>query len=445
MRASCGGCGLSGSRSSNPRAVAAALLGGLNTNRSLAVLMDDGLEGVSPRDAALVKEICFGVARWWNQLDALAQRLMKRPVRAKDNDIRALILVGLYQLQHMRVAPHAALAETVEASRALKKPWAAGLVNAVLRRFQREREALLAAVTTDPSVRYLYPDWLLERLRSAWPKHWERLVLASSEHPPMSLRVNLTRLSRADYLQRLAGEGIAARAMPMVASGLVLETPRPVEELPGFAEGQVSVQDGGAQLAAGLLAPQRGARILDACAAPGGKTCHLLEAAPQGIELTAIDIDSRRLGRIRENLSRLGISAEVAEGDARSPRGNWAERRYDRILLDVPCSATGIIRRHPDVKILRKPEQIPQLVETQRQILHAIWPLLRPGGLLLYATCSLLPEENQLQMRRFVEGRVDVRERVIEATWGQPCHPGRQTLPGEQEMDGFYYALLEKL
>jgi 16S rRNA (cytosine967-C5)-methyltransferase len=267
------------------------------------------------------------------------------------------------------------------------------------------------------------------------------MVLALQERPPMTLRVNRQRLARDAYRSRLQAQ--EAETVSGVDSALVLRQPVAVTALPGFAQGEVSVQDAGAQLAATLLQPQAGERILDACAAPGGKSCHLLELAPEA-RLTAIDIDTQRLRRVRDNLARLSLQAEVCQGDAAAPAGAWAERKYQRILLDVPCSATGVIRRHPDIKLLRKASDIAPLVDTQQKILHAIWPLLAPGGLLLYATCSLLPEENQLQMQRFLEAQPEARERVIQEDWGRACAVGRQTLPGEDTMDGFYYACLEK-
>ena len=429
--------------SRNTRAAAAKLLQQLNQGRSLSALLNGGMAGIAEADSALVKEFCFGVARWWPQLEALSDLLLKRPLKPKDDDVRALILLGLYQLLHMRVAPHAALAETVEASRVLKKPWASGLINAVLRRFQRERDALLERINNKPVARYAYPEWLLQRLRQAWPEHWERLVVDSLERPPMSLRVNLNRTSRQAYIALLEQRGIAAEPIPMVDSGLVLKNAVGIERLPGFEDGLVSVQDGGAQLAAGLLNPAAGDLVLDSCAAPGGKSGHLLEWNRR-IVLTAVDIDPQRNNRVRENLSRLAFAAEVCQGDASQPSGAWASRHYERILLDVPCTATGVIRRHPDIKLLRKEDDIAPLVEIQRRMLHATWPLLKPGGILLYATCSLLPEENHQQVASFLDGQSDARERVIDGTWGHACKVGRQTLPGENTMDGFYYACMEK-
>lgn len=429
-------------QSGNPRVVAARLLRQLAAGRSISDLLEQGLDRVAPRDRGLVKEFCFGVARWRPRLEQVAGQLLSKPIKPKEGEVQALILLGLYQLIYMRVAPHAAVAETVEAARLLRKNWAVGLINALLRRFQRERDALLALADAEPVSRYAVPGWLLQRLRADWPEQWEAILQASNAHPPMSLRVNLARISREQYLAQLAAAGIGAAPIPHLPAGLVLEEAMEAQALPGFAEGRVSVQDGGAQLAAGLLELQPGQQVLDACAAPGGKSAHILETAP--VRLTTMDLDPLRLERVRQNLARLGVTATVVQGDAARPQGAWAEQQYDRILLDVPCSATGVIRRHPDIKLLRRATDIPALVKSQGAILRAIWPLLKPGGLLLYATCSILSDENERQVERFLEQADDARERVIEAGWGQRRPVGRQTLPGEASMDGFYYACLEK-
>lgn len=427
----------------NPRVVAARLLQQLAAGRSISDLLEQGLEPVALRDRGLVKEFCFGVARWRPRLERIAGQLLSKPIKPKEGEVQALILLGLYQLIYMRVAPHAAVAETVEAARLMRKNWAVGLINALLRRFQRERERLLAAADADPVSRYAMPDWLLKRLQADWPEHWEAIVQAANVHPPMSLRVNLALNSREQYLALLAASDINASAISGVPSGLILERAMDAQELPGFAEGRVSVQDGGAQLAAMLLDLRPGQQVLDACAAPGGKSGHILEMAP--VQLTAMDLEPRRLERVRQNLQRLGLSAEIAQGDAAQPQGAWAERQYDRILLDVPCSATGVIRRHPDIKLLRRDRDIAALVETQGRILRAVWPMLKPGGRLLYATCSLLADENETQVAHFLERTPDAREREIEADWGHARARGRQTLPGEATLDGFYYACLEKV
>jgi len=382
--------------------------------------------------------------RWYPRLDALLLQLLERPLKAKDGDLRALMLMGCYQLRYMRVADHAAVTETVEAARALGKPWAAGLVNGLLRRFQREQDELLERLANNPVAHNACPAWLLDRIKTAWPEQWQNIIEASNQRPPMSLRVNLRHQSRDSYAEQLSSQGISSSPIPDVPTALLLDRPQDVHALPGFLDGAVSVQDAGAQIAAELLDLQPGQRVLDACAAPGGKSCHILEREPELASLVSLDVDATRLERVKENLQRLKLSAELHQGDASAPAGRWAQRQYDRILLDVPCSATGVIRRHPDIKCLRREEDIPALVVLQSQILDAIWPLLAPGGKLLYCTCSLLPDENDLQVTQFLQRQPGAQESPIKASWGHARSCGRQILPGEQSMDGFYYALLEK-
>ncbi len=416
------------------------VLGGRSLNEALAPVLAE----VPLRDRALLQEMCYGVARWYLRLQAVAKQLLERPLKQRDRDIELLILVGLYQLLHMRVPDHAAVAETVETARRMGKPWAAGLVNGVLRGFLRQRERLLLTADETPADRFAHPEWLLTLIRESWPDRWQEILTAANSRPVMSLRVNLRRIGRQDYFEMLRGEAVPARPIDGVASGVVLDQPLDVTTLPGFTRGLVSVQDGGAQLAAGLLDLRPGQQVLDACAAPGGKSCHILEMEPT-VRLTAVDVDEMRLERVRENLQRLGLEAELFVGDAAAPQGEWGQKSYDRILLDVPCSASGVIRRHPDIKLLRRPEDIPALVELQARILSKVWRLLKPGGILLYATCSLLRQENERQVERFLAARDDARERPIHASWGHACDYGRQTLPGDDSMDGFFYAVLEKV
>ena len=429
---------------SQPRRVAACIVAGVTQGGSLTTLLTSGLSALPDRDRPLVRELCFGVVRWYYRLQAILEQMLDRPIKFKDSDIRALILVGLYQLLYMRVPAHAAVGETVQAARGLGKPWAAGLINGLLRRCQRESIALQASVDEQPEARYAHPAWMLQKLRLAWPDSWSAIVEAANSSPPMSLRVNLSRISRQRYLDQLQRQGIAAGPIPTAPSGLVLELPMNTAELPGFQGGLVSVQDGGAQLAAGLMDLQPGHEVLDACAAPGGKSCHMLESTA-GIKLTAVDQNAARLEQLHENFARLRLSAEVYVGDASAPAGPWTGCRYDRILLDLPCSATGVIRRHPDIKLLRRAQDIGRLASRQQEILTAIWPLLKAGGMLLYATCSLLPEENELQLRRFLQNVQDAEVVPIDADWGLPRDIGRQTLPGRDTMDGFYYARLKKV
>lgn len=397
-----------------------------------------------PADRALTQELVYGSLRHLPRLEALVGFLLNHPVKPSDRDLEALILIGLYQLTGMEMPPHAAVAATVEASRLIGKPDKAALVNALLRRFLRERDTLMAEVERLPSVRWLFPEWLLAALRQDWPEDWERIVAASNQRPPMSLRVNRLRTDRRAYAERLAGAGITARPIPGTEVGLMLDQPLPARDLPGFAEGLVSIQDGGAQLAAQLLDAQPGQRLLDACAAPGGKTAAILERAGPGLDLVALDSDPARLVTLEEGLARLGLSARVERGDAADPRGDWAGLSYDRILLDVPCSATGVIRRHPDIKWLRRAADIPPLCELQGRMLDAAWGLLAPGGRLLYATCSLLAAENQDQVTAFLARTPGAGELPLPGEWGVPRDHGRQLLPTPGASDGFYYALLEK-
>ncbi|MGE5240926.1 MAG: 16S rRNA (cytosine(967)-C(5))-methyltransferase RsmB [Bacteroidota bacterium] len=396
------------------------------------------------RDAALIQEMTYGVLRWFHELETVAALFLTKPLKEKDRDIQGLLLIGLYQLRHMRVAKHAAVTETVDAAAALKKPWAKSLLNACLRSYLREEARAQAAIAAAPAAAFSHPAWLIDALRGDWPEDWRAILAANNERPPLVLRVNRHRLTREQYLARLAGGGIPAAALPALPDAIRLETPVAVDALPGFAQGEVSVQDGAAQLAAVLLDAQAGERVLDACAAPGGKTGHLLERTPGLAELVALDREPARVALIEENLARLGVTATVVTGDATDPRAWWDGRQFDRILADVPCSATGVIRRHPDIKVRRQPQDLPKLLETQTRILESLWPLLKPGGKLLYVTCSILTAENEKQMAAFLARHPEAAEDGLPLTAGVARVVGRQILPGESGMDGFYYACLHK-
>jgi 16S rRNA (cytosine967-C5)-methyltransferase len=403
----------------------------------------DALPRAQARDAALVQEMSYGALRWFDQLTTVAAMFLDKPLKTKDQDVYALLLVGLYQLLFMRVARHAAVQETVEAAAALKKPWAKNLLNACLRAALREEARVQATIAADPSAAFSHPAWLLEEIKRHWPDNWAAILVANNERPPLVLRVNRLRQSRDRYLARLAQAGIAASAHALSDTAVVLASPVTVSELPGFAEGDVSVQDAAAQLAAPLLDARAGERVLDACAAPGGKTGHLLEQAALA-ELVALDREPARVKLIGENLARLKLGAKTLVGDAANPAGWWDGQAFDRILADAPCSATGVIRRHPDIKVRRRPEDLTRLVATQEQILEGLWPLLKPGGKLLYATCSILPVENENQMTAFLRRHPDAAEDVLTMEAGRARAVGRQILPGEAGMDGFYYAKLRK-
>jgi len=428
------------------RAAAAQLIAELLRHKgSLASLLPQYQQRVPERDKGLLQELCYGSLRWQPRLNAYLRELVSKPLKAKDADIRALLLLGLYQLTDTRIPDHAAIGATVEAAKTLKKPWASGLVNGVLRRFQREREALDAKLAENPEFVTAHPQWLIERLKSAWPAAFERIIEANNSHPPLTLRLNTRRVSRQDYIAQLAELGITARPTPFSPQGLVLEQAVDLQALPLFAEGGISVQDEAAQLSAGLLDLAPGQRVLDACSAPGGKTGHILETRPDLAQLVALDLEERRLKRVRENLARLGVEAQVVCGDAGQPDSWWDGQPFERILLDAPCSATGIIRRQPDIKLLRGPADITKLAGLQARLLDALWPLLAPGGKLLYASCSVMPEENSGQIRAFLARHPDAVEEPIAADWGLAQDCGRQLLPSETGQDGFYYARLSKV
>ena len=417
----------------------------LRDGRSLSSALDAATAALDPpREVALARELAFGVFRWLPRLEEILSRLMRRPLKRKDADVQAILLLGLYQLNFTRVPAHAAVAESVNLSREVGKPWSQGLVNAVLRRFQREGAGILDELKRNPQAEYAHPGWLMEAVRRAWPDDWQSVLAAGNEKAPMTLRVNARASRRDDYLERLQRDGIAARPAPYTSHGLILERPREVDALPGFDQGLVSVQDGAAQLAAPLLRLSPGQRVLDACAAPGGKTAHLLESEPGLDCLVAVEQDARRLPLLHTTLERLKLACRVVHGDAASPEAWWDGRPFDRILLDAPCTASGVIRRHPDIKFHRRESDVETLAETQRNLLQSLWPLLARGGLLLYATCSILPQENQQQVLEFVESRSDAAPCPMESEWGQAAGPGRQILPGDHGMDGFYYALLAK-
>lgn len=430
----------------NPRLAAArALAAVLNGKASLGSSLPPLLERVDPRDRGLAQDLAFGTARWQPRLQLLLDQLLQKPFKAADRDVEALLLIGLYQLLHSRVPDHAAIGETVACVDKLKKSSLKGLSNAVLRRAQREHEALLTALDRDPVLHTAHPRWLQKRLKADWAEHWQAICAANNEHPPLILRVNRRHGSRDAYLAELSAAGIDAEACPFSIDGIRLLQPCDVTTLPGFAVGRVSVQDEAAQLAAGLLDLAPGQRVLDACAAPGGKTCHLLEAQPGLSEVIALDLEPARLARVQENLNRLQLQATLIAADGRDVTSWWDGKPFQRILLDAPCSATGVIRRHPDIKLTRQPEDISALAKLQSELLDALWPTLEVGGVLLYATCSVLPEENRDNIAAFLQRTPGARELDIAGQFGLKQTHGRQLLPQADGHDGFYYAKLIKI
>lgn len=430
------------SHDANPRLSAAQALVRIVDNGHT---LDSALDAIATSaNRPLIQEMLYGVLRWYHRLDALAGSLLTQGLKKRDRDIHMLLLIGLYELIYMDTEDYATVNETVSATKGLGKPWAKGLLNACLRRSQREHDVLQQCLDQTDTSRYSHPQWFIVLVREQYPQHWQPILRANNERPPMHLRVNTSVTDRDDYLAQLAENGFGAHALEASAAGVALDKPVSVNRLPGFDRGWVSVQDGAAQLAAGLLDIHSGHRVLDACAAPGGKAAHILESYPDLEALWLVEESARRSKRIKENFDRLGISATTKVADATRPDTWWDGKPFQRILLDAPCSATGVIRRHPDIKLHRDQRQITQATKLQAQLLETLWSLLDSGGKLLYATCSILAAENQERVADFLKKRADAREVELDLVWAQRRFPGYQILPGTKGMDGFYYACLQK-
>jgi 16S rRNA (cytosine967-C5)-methyltransferase len=411
---------------------------------SLTSLFAEQLPQLADNERALCQQLCYGVLRWHPQLKAISDQLLKKPFKNKDLDIAALVLCGLYQLKSMRVPEHAAISETVNAAKALGKNWATGLINASLRNYQRQQQQLEATIAEDEVANFAHPEWILNRFKYDWPEHWQAALTANNQQAPMIIRVNTSKLDRDKYLELLKQANIAASPLSACEQGILLEQAQDVFDLPGFSEGTISVQDGAAQLVADLLNIDAGQHILDACAAPGGKTGHILESA-ENLTVTALDIDEQRLSFVQQNLERLNVSAKLIAANAAETDKWWDGQKFDRILIDAPCSGTGVIRRHPDIKLLRREEDIRNLAIQQRELLEQLWPLLKPNGLLVYTTCSAFKEENEYQIRDFLQRHPEAEELRPEKAPGQIRPFGYQRLPGEDHLDGFYYACLRSV
>ena len=430
------------------RARAAQVIAQVMRGAALDEPLRSALSQTPAADRALLQQLCYGTLRHYVRFDAVLRRMLQKPLPKKDADIHALLLCGMHQLFDMRTPDHAAISSTVEACRALRKSWATKLVNGVLRRCTRERDGL----PDGPQPRKFgelqawesasHSRWLFDLIGESWPEQADKIIEANNQHPPMCLRVNRLKTDRSRYLEMLADNDIDARPCELAADGIRLQRPVDVSRLPGFADGLVSVQDEGAQLAAELLQLPAGARVLDACAAPGGKTCHLLERNTDIETFHAMDIDEQRLERVRENITRLGLHCELLLGDGRAPP--LATGSIDAVLLDVPCSGTGVIRRHPDIHLLRRQEDIASFARTQLKLLRGLWPLLRPGGELLYVTCSVLPEENSEVVREFLSDEASARLRALPVEWGEETEAGRQLLPMVDGPDGLFFASIVK-
>ena len=426
----------------NPRIAALrALSEVLDSNKSLA-----GSEALSrlhdSRDNAFARHLAYGVLRWLTALDWLAAQLLAKPLKKRERDVQRLVLLGLQQLWHDQTASHAAVNETAECARLLGKPWAVGLINAVLRRFQREQEQLLNKLG-QVTQRFAHPDWMLKEIQQDWPGHWQAMIDANNRQAPLWLRINRQQADESILRNELKTAGFEVADHPYARDAISISPAVAVGKIPGFEKGWLSVQDPAAQLAKDLLAPRAGERILDACAAPGGKAAHLLESCA-GIELTVLDKYARRVELIQQSLNRLSLTADIHVADAAAIETWWNGKKFNKILLDAPCSATGVIRRHPEIKWLRNNEQVKTAVQLQAGLLDALWPLLETGGILVYTTCSTLKRENNLQIHKFIEKHTDAVAEAPAVEWGIAEPFGRQIMPGEAQMDGFFYAVLRK-
>jgi len=419
------------------RVVAAKVIDAVRRGRSLKAELAAALPKIADvRDRALLEAICFAALRQCARYDAALRAWMQKPPGTKDGELHALLLAGFAQLDELKLPAHAALSATVEAARALGRPHQAGMVNALLRRAQREGFPAADASAT-------WPAWLRKKIEADWPEQATEIYAASAQPAPLWLRANRRKAMRDGYAAKLRGAGIAFSIDEALPDAVRVDEPVAVSDLPGFGEGEVSVQDGSAQLVADALAPPHGARVLDACAAPGGKTAHLLER-DASLRVLALDVDPRRLARVGENLARVGVEAELKAADASDPGAWWDGEPFDCILLDAPCSATGIVRRQPDVLLHRRAGDIAALVALQARLFDALWKTLRPGGSLLYATCSILKDENERQVAGFLARTSGARAEPLDERFGHASGVGRQCLPGEGGRDGFFYARLYK-
>jgi len=429
----------------NARGIAAlSMLQVVDNKKSLTGVLAYQSPKVAEGDKGLLQHLCFGCSRHFFSINALSKILLQKPLPEQARPVQALLWVGLYQLAHSDISEHAAINETVEACSQLNLEKYKGVLNAILRRFQREKTELMAGLNDSDVTRFDHPKWIIKSLKKSYPDQWQSICEQGNLKAPMCLRVNTRQQKTSKYLLTLNEHGIKASSGEFALTSIYLDSPCDVNTLPGFADGSCSVQDEAAQLAAQILKPQPGERILDACSAPGGKTCHLLEASDNQAKVTAIDADEMRLVRVHENLARLKLAATVKQGEAQNPESWWDGQSFDRILLDVPCSASGVIRRHPDIKLLRQKADIDNLAELQQEILQKAWTMLKSGGTLLYATCSIFPVENSQNIERFLAQETTASLSTIDLSTGVDTGFGTQLFPVSGAHDGFFYALLKK-
>lgn len=388
------------------------------------VTLDDALLHYQATEDSFIKAHSYGLCRWFYQLSFVANQLLDKPLKDKDSDIYALILLGLHQIFHSTIKSYALVSETVEAVIALKKPWAKGLVNACLRKTLREKEVFFDIIKNDEAAYYSHSSWMIDHIKKSWPNNWKEILAANNQQAPMTLRVHEENRIHCVYL----------------------EIPVSVHDIPGFKEGRISVQDEASQYVAPLLQLKPRDRVLDACSAPGGKTGHMLEIEPN-IQLTALDISEKRLEKVKENLVRLklGKNVEFIAADACDTDKFLNKKLFDKILIDAPCSGTGVIRRHPDIKLLRRKSDLFSFQAQQKKLLQSLWAILKSGGLLLYTTCSIMPEENEVVMEEFLLNNFDASSKEIQLPIGLKQKHGWQCFPQINGHDGFYYCLLQKI
>lgn len=432
----------------NSRAHAALILNKvIADHQSLTKSLNDHLRDPEIKEKSLIKNLCYGTLRWYHRLVLITKELLFQPIKEKHSDIMCLLLIGLYELTFTNRPNYAIISEIVNAAKDLKKNWATGLLNKNLRRFAKQKNYFLEKNNGNLIAHFSHPQWLIDIIKDNWPKDWQDILLANNSHPPMFLRVNSARTTPEKYLQLLNEHQINATLVSDLKNGIQLEKPVPIHQLPNFEKGFCSVQDASGQKVVEFLDLTEDLNILDACAAPGSKTSHLLEVTPNISRLTAIDKDAERLTKVKSNIDRLQLSHEKCHlvlADASHTQQWWDGIPFDRILLDAPCTASGIIRRHPDIKVLRRQEDIDTLSQQQHHLLNSLWPLLAKHGKLLYTTCSIFLDENEKAINHFLNSHKDAKSVTIHSDWGIPLKFGRQILPTINGMDGFYYALIEK-
>lgn len=431
----------------NPRLVAVRWLtqvvkDGVSVNHLMAQKEDK----LDPQDRGLAKQLLFGSLRFYHQLSTVANNLLNKPLKTKDTDVLMILVSGLYQLKYLTIPDHAAISEAVELTRLLNKSWASGIVNGVLRNYQREAKGLEGHLAKSVQFQYSHPGWMVKRIRADWPDDADYILAENNRQAPMTIRVNTLKVDKSDYLTKLNLLNVNTTPHPLAADGLVLENPLDVTLLPGFNDGEVTVQDAAAQLAVELMDLSAGQNVLDGCSAPGGKTTHLIQRQP-AIELTAVELSAKRAEKITQTLKRLGMECKLKVADITDSNAWWDGELFDRILLDVPCSASGVIRRNPDIKVHRLATDIEPLLSLQKTILDVCWQLLKPGGRLVYATCSIFKAENEAQITQFLQthdAKFVAMPESIDSQLSSRASVGYQILPGEAQMDGFYLCGLQK-